>query len=181
MNEKPSDFGGLCFSRVVIVGANGAGKTWLAQRIAQWRGLPGISKDALALTTGWAQRDRAEVQAKVLDAVAAEAWVLEGGPSILLPEVLTRANLVVWLDFPAGLRFRRILWRSLRYLGRVRPEHPPGNRDWPGFRQWRFAWDAIHKDDAFRSAIAAGLANTNVAIIRLTTPAEVTHFLDQIA
>ena len=179
MKEKPSDFGGLCFSRIVIVGANEAGKTWLAHRIAAGRSISVIGKDGLALLTSWQQRSRPGVRAALRNAITSDRWILEGGPSILQPEVLARAKCVVWLDLPAGLRFRRILWRSLRYIGRTRPEHPPGNRDWPGRRQWRFAWGAISKDAAHREWIQTALADPPIPVIRLRTPSEVRRFLDR--
>ena len=173
MKKKPSDFGGLCFCRVVVVGANGAGKTWLAARLAERMAAPVISKDALALTTGWVQRPAAQVRADIIARIAADRWVLDGGPSVLIPDVLARADLVVWLDVPARLRFWRVLRRSLRYAGRVRPEHPPGNRDWPGPRQWRFAWRVLVAGGRFRAAIAAGLDGAGVPVVRLQSAAAV--------
>ena len=179
MNDKPSDFGGLCFSRIVVVGANGAGKTWLADRIARAAAMPVVGKDGLALLTGWQQRSRTEVRAAIRDVITADRWVLEGGPSILQPEVLARADCVIWLDLPAGLRFRRIIWRSLRYLGRTRPEHPAGNRDWPGCRQWQFAWGAIKNDHAARESIGTALTDAAIHVVRLRTRAEVHRLLTQ--
>lgn len=177
MSLKPSDFGGLYFFRVVVVGANGAGKTWFARDLAARMGVPVMAKDAMALTTGWQQRPRAQVQAAIADAIMAKAWVLEGGPSILSPLVLDRADLVIWLDLPASVRFWRIVRRSLRYLGRTRPEHPPGNRDWPGRRQFRFAWRALVAGDQFARAINDALAGSAVPVVRLRTPADVMAFL----
>ncbi|MEJ6402202.1 DNA topology modulation protein FlaR [Yoonia sp. 2307UL14-13] len=173
MKDQPSDFGGLSFSRIVVVGANGAGKTWLAQRL----GLPVISKDALALTTGWQQRPYDTIQVDIARLINAKRWVLEGGPSILSMPVLARAELVVWLDLPAFLRFRRVVWRSIRYAGRTRPEHPPGNRDWPGPRQWRFAWRAFTGGKGFRAAITRALHGTEVPVVRLQSVAEVDLWL----
>ena len=177
MTLKPSDFGGLYFLRVVVVGANGAGKTWFARDLAARMRIPVVTKDAIALTTGWQQRPRAQVQTALADAIKAEAWVLEGGPSILSPVVLDRADLVIWLDLPASVRFWRIVRRSLRYLGRTRPEHPPGNRDWPGRRQFGFAWRALVGGDQFVRAINGALAGSAVPLVRLRTPAEAAAFL----
>ncbi len=177
MINKPSDFGGLCFSRVVVVGANGAGKTWMARQLAARLDARVICKDALALTTRWQQRPRSAVQAEISRAITAERWVLEGGPSILLDAVLARAEMVVWLDMPAGLRLRRILWRNLRYFGRTRPEHPPGNRGWPGVRQVRFAWRAVAEKDRFAAAVEGALAGTSVPAARLRSRSDVAAFL----
>lgn len=165
------------WSRVIVVGANGAGKTWFAGALAAQTGAVVIHKDALALTTGWRQRPRSEIQAALLRAVAAECWVLEGGPSVLTTPVLARATHVVWLDPPAALRGWRVLRRSLRYLGRTRPEHPPGNRDWPGLRQFRFLWRALVDGDRFAAAITAALEGASVPAVRLTRTAEVSALI----
>lgn len=166
------------FARVVVVGANGAGKTWFATRLAQRTGGHVICKDALALTTGWHRRPAAQVQADLARAVAAERWVLEGGPSILTQPVLARATLVVWLDVSGRLRAWRILRRSFWYLGRVRPEHPPGNRDWPGVRQMRFLLRALVHGDQFARVIGDALADWDGPILRLSTAAEASAFIN---
>ncbi len=186
---KPSDFGGLfvegdqisrnLMRRVVVVGANGAGKTWFAKRFGQSQGLPIICNDALALKTGWRQRSRAAVQAELVGLIADEAWLLEGGPSILIRPVLQRADLVIWLDLPASLRFWRVVMRSLRYVGQTRPEHPAGNRDWPGVRQCRFAWRALTQGDQFAQAIAGALGETAVPVQRLCSRAAARQVLER--
>lgn len=166
-------------ARIVIVGCNGAGKTWFAQRMSSKTGLLVISKDALALTTGWVQRPKDVIAAAVLDATRSSAWILEGGPSILSDGVLDRATCVIWLDIPATLRFRRIVWRSMRYFGQVRPEHPPGNRDWPGLRQTTFALRALSGAGRQSSLIAERLALSKGQIQRLDNPKAVSRFLKQ--
>ena len=182
MNQKPSDFGGLfvdgdqisrnLMRRLVVVGANGAGKTWFAERL----GLPVIHKDALALTTGWQQHPRADVQDAIARLILADKWVLEGGSSVLTPQVLERADLVIWLDLPAPLRFWRVVRRSVRYAGRVRPEHPAGNRDWPGLRQWRFAWRSLTAGARVAEAIETSLTGAGVPVLRLRSSEDVLRF-----
>ncbi|MDX8352111.1 DNA topology modulation protein FlaR [Cognatiyoonia sp. IB215182] len=192
MNTKPSDFGGLYFldieevsgtmlDRVVIVGANGAGKTWLAQHLGTALDASVIHKDALALMSGWRQRPRSEVQAALCRAVQEDRWILDGGPSILGGPVLARATLVIWLDVPGPLRAWRVFSRSVHYFGRVRPEHPTGNRDWPGPRQMRFLWRALTGGASFRRAIVGALADTDIPVLRLTKRAEIRVFLQQLA
>jgi len=165
-------------SRVVVVGANGAGKTWFAQALGARVGAPVIHKDAFALMTDWHQRPGADVKADVLHAVASERWVLEGGPSILSKPILAHATLVVWLDIPTPLRAWRVFYRSLRYLGRTRPEHPAGNRDWPGIRQSRFLWRALVGGDRFAAAITHAMDGATVPRLRLRTKAEISAFIE---
>lgn len=165
----PFDFGALDTARIVVTGANGAGKSWLATRLAQRLGHPVIHKDALALQRGWTQRPKPDVQADLIALVVRPTWVLDSGPTGLTPDTLARATLVIWLDPPVWLRFWRVLTRSLRYVGRTRPEHPAGNRDWPGRRQWRFLMGTIRKSTAFDQAIEEGLNAAPTIVLRLIT------------
>lgn len=169
---KPSDFGGLFAKRVIVTGANGAGKTWLAVRL----GLPVIHNDGLALTTGWRHRPSDHVKAARDQAAADPSCVIEGGPSVLSGQAIARAQVIVWLDLPRHLRVARISWRSLRYAGRTRPEHPPGNRDWPGLRQAKFIKQAWVRSVAFQHAVAGGVDRAQCPVIRLRNTAD-THAL----
>jgi shikimate kinase len=165
---KPSEFGGL-FScqRILVVGANGAGKTWFAVRLADRLGVPVFHNDALALLRNWERRSRQQVDVARAVILDEPRWVLEGGPSILTETALSRADLVVWLDMPKGVRVRRIIWRSLRFMGQTRPEHPKGNADWPGLRQFRFIAKAWRRDVEMRQIVADALSN--IPVIHLTS------------
>ena len=114
--------------------------------------------DALKLTNAWQQRPRDDIEADLDLALAAPRWVAEGGPSLLMPRVLDAADLVIWLNVPGRVRLRRILRRSLRYTGRVRPELPPGNRDGLGPRGLRFAWKSFAASAAFERSIGKRLS-----------------------
>ena len=164
--------------RLVVVGENGAGKTWLAMQVASADDIPLIHNDALVLLTGWQHRPRDAVAQRRDIATSGPSWVLEGGPSILTRDVLARADLVVWCDPPPRLRAWRIFRRSLYYLGRNRPEHPTGNRDWPSPRQFRFFVKALTSGERFDAAIEAALSGYKGAVVRLRTKAEVSAFIE---
>lgn len=143
--------------RVIITGANGAGKSHVAAKLAALRPSdPLISYDALRLTRGWQRRPQVETFAALSQAIAAPRWILEGGPS-LLPHALPRATAVVWLDPSWGLRAWRLAVRPICHIGRTRPELPPGNADWP-LRQYRFAWRSLRNHAAFERTITTALA-----------------------
>jgi len=161
--------------RIIITGANGAGKSHLAARM----GGPVVSFDAMKLTTGWAQRPREEIDADLEEVVAGETWVLDGGPS-LLAKALPRAEAVIWLDPPVWLRAWRLLRRPWRHRGRTRPELPEGNPD-RVWAQYRFGWASLWADRRFREGIRAALAgHGNVQVFRCRRAGEVERALAQI-
>lgn len=179
--DEPSDFGGLFSARrIVVVGANGAGKTWLAGRIATALDLPLYHNDALALTTGWARRPSGNVVEARTRIADSTAWVLEGGPSTLSDAVLARVQVIIWLDIPRHLRFWRVLKRTLLFLGRERPEHPPGNREWPGRRQVGFLVKTWTHDSKARDWILQCIADSHAPVIRLRSTREVAALVAQL-
>lgn len=162
MTNKAPDIGGFFFARrLVITGANGAGKTRLARELAR-NDKPIIHMDALKLGDGWRPRPPEEVRAALLAATQGEAWVLEGGPSCLIPPVLERADSVLWLRPPHAVRVWRMLRRSAR--GEARPELPQA--DTLGLRAMQFAWRSWRKSAWFDRQIAEALADYDPVILR---------------
>lgn len=143
--------------RLILTGANGAGKSYLAARLATVRPeVLLVSFDHIKLTRNWEQRPKSEINAELLRVIQADSWILEGGPS-LLPYALKRAEGVIWLEPPVWLRAWRLAIRPLRNIGRTRPEIPPGNVDWP-WQQYKFAIRSLRKHSRFRDSIYTLLA-----------------------
>lgn len=159
--------------RLIVTGANGAGKSHVAARLAALRPeVPLICFDAIKLLDGWRQRPRPEIEAELARVVAGEAWILEGGPS-LLAQALPRAQAVLWLDPPELTRARRLLLRPWRNIGRTRPELPEGNRDWP-LEQYRFAVRSLRNGAGFRRSIGAALQDPGDRTLwRCRTPGQI--------
>ncbi len=158
--------------RLIVTGANGAGKSHVAARLAALRpDVPLVSFDAIKLQGDWQQRPRAEIDRDLAQVVARDAWILEGGPS-LLTMALPRAEAVLWLDPPESTRALRLLRRPWRHLGQTRPELPDGNRDWP-LQQYRFALRSLRKGAAFRRSISEALEGAEVALWRCRSDPEV--------
>ena len=95
------------------MGSSGSGKTHFAARLAAQRGCPHIELDALNWLPGWLERSREDFRARVADAVAADAWVLDGNYGKARDLVWARAETVIFLDYPFWLVFGRLLRRSL--------------------------------------------------------------------
>lgn len=142
--------------RVIITGANGTGKSHVAARLAEIRpDLPLVSYDALRLTQNWVKKSADDITTALLDAIGQDAWVLEGGPS-LLNHALFRCQGAIWLDPPEHVRAQRLALRPLKNLGKTRAELPPGNVDWP-LQQYAFALRSLGRGRQFRHEIETKL------------------------
>lgn len=106
------------WDRIAVVGAPGAGKSWLAGRLAKELGSEHIELDALHFEPGgesdWSLREPAEVRASVAHAVAADRWVACGNWSPVRDLVWGRASAVVWPDYSLATCFGRLFNRTVR-------------------------------------------------------------------
>ncbi len=104
-------------NRISIIGTTGSGKSTLAAQLARILDVPCIELDAIH----WQQPDwnpisREQFQAKVAEVVRAERWVIEGGYSIVRPQIWARADTVLWLDYSFPVTLSRLLRRTARRI-----------------------------------------------------------------
>jgi adenylate kinase family enzyme len=170
--------------RVLVVGNAGSGKTRLGRALASRLGVPYIELDALNHLPGWTERTAEELQTLVADAIAPDAWVVDGNyRSKLGGLVYDRADTVVWLDYERPLVMRRVIGRTLRRVV-TREELWSGNRE---------PWSNLWSRDPMKSIVAwswtnhAHVRSRNEGLmaeapagqtwVRLRTPAETARWL----
>jgi adenylate kinase family enzyme len=118
----------MTMRRVNVIGTSCAGKTTFAAKLAAAMSVPHVELDALHWEPGWAEVSNDVFRSRVSEAAAGDGWVVDGNYSPVRDIVWSRADAVVWLDFPLPL----VLWRSLtRTLARVyrRESCCNGNRE----------------------------------------------------
>ncbi len=143
--------------RVMICGQPGSGKSTLARIMGDRLGLPVYHMDQIHWTPGWVERPKAEKTPLVLDIIGQDAWIFEGGHSTTYPDRVARADTFIWLDLPVSLRFFRVVWRTIRDHGKVRPDMaadcPEGfHRETWAF--WKWIWQTRTSARAKLAAIA---------------------------
>ncbi|MEU0436189.1 adenylate kinase [Streptomyces sp. NPDC006290] len=100
--------------RILVVGVTGAGKSTLARAVSGRLGMPYHEMDALFFNgPGWAVNDKLAEDVSRL--AAGPRWIVD---SLGHPEVRdllwTRADTVIWLDYPRHVVMPRVLRRSIR-------------------------------------------------------------------
>lgn len=175
--------------RVSVVGTSGAGKSRLAQALAQRLAVPYVELDALMHQPGWAPRPDSEFMDEVEQATSQSGWVVDGNYMRFVIEgpVWKRADTVVWLDFPRLTVMRRLFLRTLRRAV-TREKLWNGNREPlsnfllfdPKKSIIAFAWV---KHDEFGQRYEAALSDPmwrDITFIRLRSPAKVRSWLESI-
>jgi adenylate kinase family enzyme len=128
-------------------------------------GLPVYHIDQIHWKPGWVERPSIEKLPLIRQIHARDAWIFEGNNSSTFAERTARADTMIWLDLPVGLRLRRVIWRTIRDRGEIRPDMAP---DCPeGFHSdtlafWRYIWRTRHTARAKLASIAANPGHLTV-------------------
>jgi adenylate kinase family enzyme len=162
--------------RVMIIGQPGSGKSTVARALGGITHLPVVHIDHIHWKSGWVGRSKPERDALCEQVQAREKWIFEGGQSSTWPERLARADTLIWLDIPLGVRLWRVFWRTVRYWGRNRPDMPDGCPERFNWEFLRWIWDTRHSSrDAMRQLYDA--VPPEKSKYHLTSARKVTQFL----
>ncbi|HEY1812855.1 MAG TPA: hypothetical protein VGG74_10945 [Kofleriaceae bacterium] len=100
--------------RVVIVGPGGAGKSWLATKLAAVTGLPVVHLDREYWRPGWVEPPKPEWKAKLQTLVASERWIMDGNYGGTLGIRMERADTIIFLDVSRWTSIAGAVRRRLR-------------------------------------------------------------------
>ncbi|MBY5931672.1 AAA family ATPase [Tateyamaria omphalii] len=163
--------------RVMIIGQPGSGKSTLARHLGDKTFLPVVHIDLIHWKSGWIERDSAEKSKMTLDVIARPTWIFEGGHSRTWPQRLDRADTLIWLDMPIGLRLRRVLWRTIKFYGKPRPDLPEGCPEQFSAEFLSYIWRTRNTSRAKMRALYDG-APADKTKYHLTSLADVRRFMD---
>jgi adenylate kinase family enzyme len=169
--------------RVSVVGNTGSGKSTVAAALAARLGAPCVELDAVFHQPGWTELPVEEFRARVADAAAGDAWVIDGNYGAVRDLVWAGADTVVWLDLPRPAVMRRVIGRTVQRAVR-RQELWNGNREpWSNF--WSldpqrsvvaWAWTQHRSYRARYEAAMADPAWAHLRFVRLRSAADVRRF-----
>ena len=168
------------FSRALVLGCSGAGKSTFARKLGTITGLPVVHLDQMFWAPGWelvAQRDYRRNLKAVL---AGEYWIIDGNNTSTLGLRLARADMVFWLTHGRWRCLGRVGWRVLTGYGRVRPDMAAGCPEKLDTEFLRYIWGFHAKYPPLMEATLAQYGFQQ-RTVRLGSDVETHDLLAQIA
>jgi adenylate kinase family enzyme len=167
--------------RINVAGTSCSGKTTLARELAGRLGVPHVEFDALFWGPDWTPVPTDVFRSRLTAALAGEQWVADGGYAAVRDITWSRADTVVWLDYPMRTVLSRWARRTVRRI-RSREEF------WPGTGNRESVRKALRRDGLLwwilrtharrrRTMGTARRERGDLRWIRLRSPAEAERWL----
>lgn len=100
--------------RILILGGTGSGKTTLARQLAVTLHVPHVELDSLYFGPELTTAPLPLLRERTSAAIAGDRWVTDGNKRAVRDLVWPRADTIVWLDYPLGVRLWRLAKRARR-------------------------------------------------------------------
>lgn len=148
----------------MIIGPGGAGKSWLAKRIAERTGLPLVHLDREFWRPGWIESPKHEWKARVGELVAGERWVMDGNYGGSLATRMDRADTIIFLDVSrwtslAGALARRFRREQRDDMAEGCPEHLTSE-----FLHWLWRYHDHHRPSVLEQIGAHAYGRTVITL-----------------
>jgi len=98
--------------RVLIYGVTGSGKTTLAKKLSSVSSLPWYSVDDMTWEPGWVEVGNDQQRRRISEVCARLEWILDTAYGRWRDIPLSRAQLIVALDYPRWVSLQRLLRRT---------------------------------------------------------------------
>ncbi|MFC4008994.1 topology modulation protein [Nonomuraea purpurea] len=109
--------------RVVVVGAGGSGKSYVARELGRILAAPVTHLDALYYDEAWNPLPPEEFEAAQRELVAGSRWIMDGNYNSTLETRLRACDTVVMMDVSTWTAMRGLLSRQARHGA---GQHPSG-------------------------------------------------------
>jgi adenylate kinase family enzyme len=165
--------------RILIIGSPGAGKSTLARELGGMLDLPVIHMDREYWQPGWVEPPKEEWHQRVAALVQGERWIMDGNYGGSLKMRLSRAERVIFMDYPRWLCLWRVVKRLRRHWGETRPDVAQGCNERGDWEFIKFVWH-FNKRGRLRNYRMLGESGKMDRTVVLKSPKETREFMRRV-
>lgn len=125
--------------KISIIGGSGSGKSTLSDILSKELDIPAIHLDAINYKPNWVQINKNERDEKILEKANCEKWIIDGNYNKTLQYRLTRADLIIWLDYSTFAQLKGIAKRIFKNFNKDKPDIP-GCKERLDFTFVKYVW-----------------------------------------
>jgi hypothetical protein len=173
--------------RILVIGRTGSGKTTLARDIAAALHVPHVELDSLYFGPNFSTVPESVLRERVATAIEDDRWVTDGNKRAVRDLVWTRADTIIWLDYPAAVTLWRLGRRALRRTESLRTQAVAEGhtRDLPRqlFAGAKAVLIALRSHTGQRREfpqLFAAPENQHLAVVRLRSPRATRRWCDRV-
>ncbi|MGM0522856.1 MAG: hypothetical protein ACQER2_02225 [Bacillota bacterium] len=144
--------------RILILGSPGTGKSTLARELNHILQLPLYHLDQLFFETDWVINE-AKFNQQLQAVLNQDQWIIDGNYAASLPNRLTRADAVIYLDYPTPVALSGVIKRYFQYKHTTRPDMAPGCTEQlqPSFLWYVFSFKWKKRKQTLKSLTSANI------------------------
>jgi energy-coupling factor transporter ATP-binding protein EcfA2 len=172
--------------RILVLGGTGSGKTTLARELAVALNVPHVELDSLYFGPEFSTAPLPLLRERTSAAIAGDHWVTDGNKRAVRDLVWPRADTIIWLDYPLGVRLWRLAKRAYRRTSVLKTQAAETGRKTglPGqfLAAARGVLTALRSHAGQRREyprMLAEPANQHLAVVRLRSPQATRQWLDR--
>lgn len=112
--------------RIAIIGCGGAGKSTLSRELGEILNLPVYHLDSFFWNPGWAPTPSKQWMSIQEELASRDEWIIDGNYRSTLDIRLSKADTIIFLDYPTYICLFRVIKRRIKYNRKTRPDLAEG-------------------------------------------------------
>ncbi len=116
--------------KILVVGANGSGKTTFAKKLSERLKITHYELDSIFWKADWQESANGDFRAKVDEVTQTDSWVIDGNYSRNQDLTIGRADTIIWLDVTYLKMLYRVTKRSIHRIITQKPLWHNNRESW---------------------------------------------------
>ena len=108
------------YSRIILIGCMGSGKSWFSKRIAEITGYPLFHLDVEHWKPGWVMASGEEKIVRQREITGGEKWIIDGNYGSTMELRFAAADLIIYLEINRFV----CMWSAAKRTGKKRSDLP---------------------------------------------------------